>query len=810
MQVISENQLQAGLSSRLWICSHGGVSSEALTAALGVRYPKTRSSTSNRPFIGCAAHFPFPPKTGPSACIYIYGDVIKSILSQIRRGHYDNPIKLKNDERYPKINTLKDLLEIKSPDPFGIKNQINAFHTNQTDYPIILLKYPFNSSSLTQLEEALGICLHPAFQVKERSTSFKDFDQDEIDKLIAIYNPLQRKIDALPNIAFRLPISQASGNNKFFEQFCTRRTIPKPQTKNLIGKRIKHVIHINANLSIYNERGVNGGYLTEDIFWNGGSGRIRAKHIRNIRSKQLTYDSQLKVHDSIKLDGDFSGIEDPRIIPHQKHDFIIFNALKNNGKRSIFIQHVHTEYCVELKIEGFSDSSKKEEKNWTPFQVGAEVFFLYSLQPLCILRLKNFQSGECVVIHGDPKAYSDDATIFGSTPLVPYTSEWYVGFAHTRNPYRAIPYAYNHKKRIINVADKTVTFPTPKKAISTRGRSVQFPYDLVLSDASAKIFIEFEDMCPSLVEISLTHFAYLFSGLIEEKCKSLKTIVAEDGDQLSPTSFPLEIASQGDKLVTDEIHPICFNSFCEALDASARERFNNPEFLVGDFPRLWQLMKKINLLARPEAKILDLGGEGGTLRHLINSQKCLRNKHLYVENSIGDLRYPLNNPSNYYDIVICTEVIENLKDRPEFCWPYNATFTGTGIMNLLCEANRVLKHNCHIIITTPNAGSANAIARANQGLHPFNFEPHPRELSIKNLTQYLRSCGFNETNIFRDEFDAPSDHSDSSSMNFQVAGRRLIATAAKKAMPNEVLLNFGGRLSFETTCINGVVSTRRT
>lgn len=205
MEVITEEELCKGLESRIWLCSHGGVSSEALTRALGIKYPKIKSSTSKRPFIGCAAHFPYPPKTGPKACIYIFGDIVNSILSQIRRGHYDNPIKIMNNEKYPKIHNLKELLKIESSDPYGIRRQINSFHHYKTDYPIALLKYPFTAEALNNLQDTLDLKLDKSFEIRKRTTLYTHFDQKDVELLQEIYESLQNEVDLLPNFRYRLP-----------------------------------------------------------------------------------------------------------------------------------------------------------------------------------------------------------------------------------------------------------------------------------------------------------------------------------------------------------------------------------------------------------------------------------------------------------------------------------------------------------------------------------------------------------------------------------------------------------------------------
>ena len=114
-EMVDENTVIEGLTNKLWIVSHGGVGSEYLRSLIALGRSATKGSDSDptfiqghkvgtlkkRPFRGVVAHFPYPPSTGPKLCIYVYGDIYNSILSQIRR-HVDNPAKLHNDEEYPR------------------------------------------------------------------------------------------------------------------------------------------------------------------------------------------------------------------------------------------------------------------------------------------------------------------------------------------------------------------------------------------------------------------------------------------------------------------------------------------------------------------------------------------------------------------------------------------------------------------------------------------------------------------------------------------------------------------------------------
>ncbi len=60
-------------------------------------------------------HSPYPPRTGPSLGIYLFGDLLNAIVSQIPH-HPDNPRKIVNSESYPEFHSLEKLLSYEEDD----------------------------------------------------------------------------------------------------------------------------------------------------------------------------------------------------------------------------------------------------------------------------------------------------------------------------------------------------------------------------------------------------------------------------------------------------------------------------------------------------------------------------------------------------------------------------------------------------------------------------------------------------------------------------------------------------------------------
>lgn len=125
---------------------------------------------------------------------------------------------------------------------------------------------------------------------------------------------------------------------------------------------------------------------------------------------------------------------------------------------------------------------------------------------------------------------------------------------------------------------------------------------------------------------------------------------------------------------------------------------------------------------------------------------------LFVEETFGikcscyeaELREPYNLPSEAFDVVLCLEVIEHLKDRVTQedrqsdieCWNYS------GVLNLLSESHRILKPGGVLLMTTPNATSLDTIKCILAGDHPFLFDPHVRELAPKQVKAFGEHAGF--------------------------------------------------------------------
>jgi 2-polyprenyl-3-methyl-5-hydroxy-6-metoxy-1,4-benzoquinol methylase len=112
----------------------------------------------------------------------------------------------------------------------------------------------------------------------------------------------------------------------------------------------------------------------------------------------------------------------------------------------------------------------------------------------------------------------------------------------------------------------------------------------------------------------------------------------------------------------------------------------------------------------------------------------------------------LNVDSSYFDAVLCAEVLEHMEIDP---------------MHLICEINRITKHQGHLLLTTPNVLSARGLTKIFNGIEPYfymqyhksrEYHRHNYEYTISSLKTILSAGGFDGTCWTEDLFeDAPNN-----------------------------------------------------
>jgi len=144
--------------------------------------------------------------------------------------------------------------------------------------------------------------------------------------------------------------------------------------------------------------------------------------------------------------------------------------------------------------------------------------------------------------------------------------------------------------------------------------------------------------------------------------------------------------------------------------------------------------ERIQEFLRPGAKVLDLGGRSPFTE--------LLEQHVKVDVTCEpfDLRGPFPQSDGVFDLVLCMEVIEHVKDRESLTDLDTVTFSG--VLNCLGESLRVLKPGGRLVLSTPNACSYQSLLNGFEHRHPFQYPPHNRELSLEDVRDLLSNTGF--------------------------------------------------------------------
>lgn len=92
------------------------------------------------------------------------------------------------------------------------------------------------------------------------------------------------------------------------------------------------------------------------------------------------------------LDVRYSGAEDARHFIYNGTDYLIFNMAINRRERFMFLMNLTSNKIVKLTINGMKLSV---EKNWSPLIHNNELYFVYSLEPIIILKCIDVNKGIC-------------------------------------------------------------------------------------------------------------------------------------------------------------------------------------------------------------------------------------------------------------------------------------------------------------------------------------------------------------------------------------------------------------------------------
>jgi hypothetical protein len=101
----------------------------------------------------------------------------------------------------------------------------------------------------------------------------------------------------------------------------------------------------------------------------------------------------------------------------------------------------------------------------------------------------------------------------------------------------------------------------------------------------------------------------------------------------------------------------------------------------------------------------------------------------------------LPGPSNI-DLILFMEVMEHLNDIDSADIATISTYMASGINGFLQNLKPYMQAHTRLFITTPNVDGYKCIMNLLQGVHPYFYSPHHRELSTHDVANALAANGY--------------------------------------------------------------------
>ena len=275
-----------------------------------------------------------------------------------------------------------------------------------------------------------------------------------------------------------------------------------------IGIITRHYFQ-DDNYIIYNERD-HGGKLFRGMKIYG-IGRMISK------TNKTDYKSTIfDIHNNNTQTG---GSEDYRYIIFNEDLYIVMNGLPKNSKiRQMYLYNIKKNVICQLYIKNY-DVKNIYQKNWTPYVYKNELYFIYSLCELCVIKLINETTGECELVYGNPSLFTNK-TIFGGTNLCHWKNDLFIGFAHISRPWYGVPIIFDAKNYKYITTTILIKIKTPfeidwKKHGHTT--IIQYPYNFTKCQDKYELSVCHQDFYSIKYEISTDKVDSLFTNLLN--CK---------------------------------------------------------------------------------------------------------------------------------------------------------------------------------------------------------------------------------------------------------------------------------------------------
>lgn len=136
----------------------------------------------------------------------------------------------------------------------------------------------------------------------------------------------------------------------------------------------------------------------------------------------------------------------------------------------------------------------------------------------------------------------------------------------------------------------------------------------------------------------------------------------------------------------------------------------------------------------PRGRVLDMGGVGPIAAYLAS-------QGWQASETKVDLRGPLPLADDQFDLVLCLETIEHIKDVDSDRIEDLEAFNYSGVQNMLREMRRVTKPSGKVVVSTPNACSLLTLSKWLHGQVLLMDPAHVREFTPAELQRVCKACG---------------------------------------------------------------------
>ena len=269
-----------------------------------------------------------------------------------------------------------------------------------------------------------------------------------------------------------------------------------------IGSRAKHFYQDNE-YRIYNERD-----KIKDKKLNCKYGTL-VYSIKNAPYKCEEFNSILNNNTNC------GGSEDNRYIFFKNELFVVFNGIsKKDNSRQMFLYNLKKSKICQLYINSY-DIRKITQKNWMPYAYKDNLYFIYSICDLCVLKLNSFDSGECEIVFGHPSKFTNKG-LFGGSNLCHWKDNLYIGFIHSRNPHLCMPFLYDANSYKYISTNTSIEFNLPFKINHKISCGTEeYPYYLRKISNKYELFLSYQVIVSIKFEINTNAIDDLFTNLLK-------------------------------------------------------------------------------------------------------------------------------------------------------------------------------------------------------------------------------------------------------------------------------------------------------